>query len=153
MKKFIIVALLAVTPFVTFAQREFDKFQDKEGIDGIVIHENLVDVLGYIKLSGGAEKAKDYLDKVDSMESLRVFTTSDKKYSKDMKKTVASYLRKHSMDELVSLNDKGTKVNIYITAGKNNSQIKELLVFTENKKDDEVVLVSFIGNIDLDDKE
>ncbi len=152
MKKFIIAVLLTAMPFVTFAQADFDKFQDQDGIDGVVINENLLDILGYIKLSGGAEKAQDYLNKVKDMESLRVFTTSERKHSKNMKKTVASYLKKHPMEKLVSVNDDGTKVDVYMKAGKKDSQINELLVFTENSKDDEVVLVSFIGNIDLDDK-
>ena len=152
MKKFIIAALLAATPFVTFAQAEFDKFQDQEGIDGVVVGENLLDVLGYIKLSGGAEKAQGYLEKVKEMESFKVFTTSEKKHAKEMKKTVASYLKKHPMEKLVSVNDDGTKVDVYMKAGEKNSQVRELLVFTENKKDKEVVLVSFIGNIDLADK-
>ncbi len=153
MKKFIIAALLAAMPFVTFAQAEFEKFQDQEGIDGVVVGENLLDVLGYIKLSGGAEKAQGYLEKVKEMESLRVFTTSERKHSKEMKKTVTSYLKKHPMEKLVSVNDDGTKVDIYMKSGNKSSEIRELLVFTQNNKDNEVVLVSFIGNIDLEDKE
>jgi hypothetical protein len=153
MKKFIIAALLAATPFVTFAQAEFDKFQDKEGIDGVVVNENLVNLLNHIKISEGANKAQPYLDKVKEMESLRVFTTSERKHSKEMKKTVTSYLKKHPMEKLVSVNDDGTKVDVYMKAGKKSSEVRELLVFTESKKDNEVVLVSFIGNIDLDSKE
>ncbi|OIQ22109.1 MAG: hypothetical protein BM557_01660 [Flavobacterium sp. MedPE-SWcel] len=153
MKKFIVTAVLAVMPFITFAQKEFDKFQDKEGIDGVVISENLVEVLGYIKLSQGAEQAQDYLKKVKDLETLRVFTTSDRVHSKDMKSTVKKYLRKHDMESLVSLKDGGNKVNVYMVSGKDKSIIKELLVFTEDSKSNEVVLVSFIGNIDLDSKE
>lgn len=153
MKKFIITALLAAMPFITFAQAAFDKFQDQEGIDGIVLNENVVNILNYIKLSEGSKQVQPYLQNVKDVESLRIFTTSEKKHAKDMKKTVATYLRKHNMEELVTLNSDGTKVKVYMVAGTDPSEINELLVFTENKKDNNTTLISFIGNIDLDQEQ
>ncbi|QYJ68179.1 DUF4252 domain-containing protein [Flavobacterium litorale] len=153
MKKFIITALLAAMPFITFAQAAFDKFQDQEGIDGIVLNENVVNILNYIKLSQGSKQVQPYLQNLKDVESLRIFTTSEKKYAKDMKKTVATYLRKHNMEELVTLNSDGTKVKVYMVAGTDPSEINELLVFTENKKDNNTTLISFIGNIDLDQEQ
>ncbi|KAF2518467.1 DUF4252 domain-containing protein [Flavobacterium salilacus subsp. salilacus] len=152
MKKIIITAILAAMPFATFAQTDFDKFQDQEGIDGLVINENLINILNYIKISDGVKQAEPYLNNIKETESFRVFTTSEKKHSKEMKKTVKSYLKKHPMEQVVAVNDKGTKVNVYMTTSEKSSQIRELIVFTENEKDDEVVLVSFIGNVDLEDK-
>lgn len=152
MKKIIVTAMVALLPWVTFAQEDFDKFQDKEGIDGVIISENLVEVLGYIKFSGGAEKAKPYLEKVKDVESFRVFSTSQKKYCKDMKKTVASYLKKHKMERVLNINSDGSIVDVYMVTAEDSSVIKELLLFTDNTKKDETVLVSFIGNIDLNEK-
>ncbi len=152
MKKLLIAVFITAMPFAAFAQADFDKFQNQEGIEVVVVTENLVNILNEMKVSDGAKEAQPYLDKVKNIESLKVFTTSKKKHAKEMRKTVETYLEKHPMDKLVSVNDGDSKVDIYMVTGEKSSEIKELLVFTEDKEDNETVLVSIIGNIDISDK-
>jgi hypothetical protein len=149
MKKLIITSVLAIMPFFTFAQQAFDKFENQEGIDGVIINEKLIDVLGGLKLTGAAQEVEGYLKKVKSFESFRVFSTSDKKHAREMRNTVEGYLKKHPMDELMTVKEEGTLIKIYMVNGATASEIKELIVFTNNEKDNETMLVSFIGNIDL----
>ncbi|MBF00519.1 DUF4252 domain-containing protein [Flavobacterium coralii] len=151
MKKFIITAALAAMPLLGFAQKEFDQFEDKDGIDSVVIREKLMDILGNIEISG-TEEAKGYLDNVRSMESLRVFTTKDRQYALEMETTVASYLKKKRMDELMSVNSDGKNVKVYTVSGTEPSDIKELLLLSKDAKDNEVVLVTFVGDISLKNK-
>lgn len=151
MKKFIITAALVAMPLLGFAQKEFDKFEDKDGIDSVIIREKLMDMLGDIEISGTKE-AKGYLDNVKSMESLRVFTTKDRQYALDMETTVASYLKKKRMEELISVNSDGKNVKIYTVSGTEPSDIKELLLLSKDAKENEVVLVTFVGDISLKDK-
>lgn len=151
MKKFIITAALAAMPLLGFAQKEFDQFEDKDGIDSVIIREKLMDILGDIEISG-TEEAKGYLDNVKSMESLRVFTTKDRQYAMEMETTVASYLKKKRMDELMSVNSDGKNVKIYTVSGTEPSDIKELLLLSKDAKENEVVLVTFVGDISLKNK-
>lgn len=151
MKKFIITAALAAMPLLGFAQKEFDQFEDKDGIDSVIIREKLMDILGNIEISG-TEEAKGYLDNVKSMESLRVFTTKDRQYAMEMETTVASYLKKKRMDELMSVNSDGKNVKIYTVSGTEPSDIKELLLLSKDAKENEVVLVTFVGDISLKNK-
>lgn len=151
MKKFIIAAALAAMPLLGFAQKEFDQFEDKDGIDSVIIREKLMDILGDIEISG-TEEAKGYLDNVKSMESLRVFTTKDRQYAMEMETTVASYLKKKRMDELMSVNSDGKNVKIYTVSGTEPSDIKELLLLSKDAKENEVVLVTFVGDISLKNK-
>lgn len=151
MKKFIITAALAAMPLLGFAQKEFDQFEDKDGIDSVIIREKLMDILGNIEISG-TEEAKGYLDNVRSMESLRVFTTKDRQYAMEMETTVASYLKKKRMDELMSVNSDGKNVKIYTVSGTEPSDIKELLLLSKDAKENEVVLVTFVGDISLKNK-
>ncbi|MBY8962634.1 DUF4252 domain-containing protein [Flavobacterium sp. D11R37] len=151
MKKFIITAVLAAMPLLGFAQKEFDQFEDKDGIDSVIIREKLMDILGNIEISG-TEEAKGYLDNVKSMESLRVFTTKDRQYAMEMETTVASYLKKKRMDELMSVNSDGKNVKIYTVSGTEPSDIKELLLLSKDAKENEVVLVTFVGDISLKNK-
>jgi hypothetical protein len=151
MKKIIITSLLAAMPLFGFAQKEFDQFEDKDGISAVIIREKLVEMLGTLEVSG-TQVAKSYLDNVKSMESLRIFTTKDRQYALDMETTVASYLKKKHMEELITVNDNGKNVKIYTVSGPEPSDIKELLLFTKDAKDNEVVLLTFVGEISLKDK-
>lgn len=152
MKKFIVTAVMAIIPMFGFAQKEFDKFEDTDGIDSVIINEKMADILGAVKVKGAGE-AEQYLNSVKSLESLRIFMTKDRAYAADMEKTAKAYLKKHKMDELMRVKKDGQDVKIYVTNGATASIIKEMLLYVWNPKDNEAVLVSFIGMIDLNGKE
>ncbi|AWH85380.1 DUF4252 domain-containing protein [Flavobacterium album] len=153
MKKFIITAVLAAMPFVTFAQtKAFDKFQDVEGIESVIINKEMFRMLSDVKVSGN-DKTQKYLDMAEKLEGVKVFSTKEQKFKEEMKKTVTEYVKKNPLTELMSANKDGAKIKIYVTQGKEESIIKEGLVFIENAKDNEMVLVSFTGTLDLKDIE
>ncbi|AWH85379.1 hypothetical protein HYN59_09755 [Flavobacterium album] len=148
MKK-IIIALLAILPSVAFAQNNFfDKFEGKEGIEGVEITDNMLEVFGYFKVTGAGDE--DSLPaKVKEFENVKAFITKDKKRMKEMRNGVADYLKKFPMEASVKLNNESGKINIYVRKAGNTSIIKEVLVFIEDLEKQEAVLLSFMGNIDL----
>jgi Domain of unknown function (DUF4252) len=151
MKKFIITAVLAAMPFITFAQtKAFDKFQDVEGIESMTVTKELFRMLGDVKIYGD-DKAQKYLDMAERIEGLKVFSTKEQKHKDAMKLAVTEYVKKNPLTELMSANTHGAKVKVYVIQGKEESVIKEGLVFIENNDDKEMVLVSFTGNLDLKD--
>ena len=149
MKKIIITLLLAVAPSLIFAQSAFSKFEDKEGIDVVVINKKMFELLGGIETTGGGEKAQKYLEQVKNIDHLTIFTTTQLNYIQDMKSTVASYLKQNSLEELMSFSDGGAKTKLYVKSGKKQSDLKEFLLFSEGGTKKEAVLVSFTGNINL----
>lgn len=153
MKKFIITALLAAMPFVTFAQtKAFDKFQDVEGIESMTVTKELFKMIGDVKVSGN-DKTQKYFAMADKIEGLKLFSTKDQKHKDAIKASVAAYVKQHPLTELMTANKDGAKIKIYVVQGKKESIIKEGLVFIENSKDKETVLVSFTGSLDLKDIE
>lgn len=84
------------------------------------------------------------------IDKLQIFTTSDKKWSTDMKSTVEKHLKSNSLEELMRVSDGGENVKIYINSGGSSNKIKELLMFIEDGKN-ETVLLSLTGNFDLND--
>lgn len=153
MKKFIITLVLAAMPFVTFAQSAaFNKFEDVDGIESITINKEMFKMFSSIETSAVGEKAESYLDIAEGIDYLKVFTTSQKKHKKDMKATVADYLKTNPLEELLSITDKDSKIKIYVKQGAEATIIKEGLVFIENdKRKEDAVLISFTGNINLND--
>lgn len=149
MKKIIVIALLAILPSVSFAQNAFAKFEGKEGIDVVTINKKMFELLGNVETKGGGEKADKYLKQVKNLDNLKIFSTKQISYIKDMESTVATYLNQNSLEELMTFNDGDAKTKLYVKSGKTVTDLKEFLLFSQGGKDNEAVLVSFSGNINL----
>ena len=150
MKKIIITSILAIAPFVGFAQtKAFDKFQNVDGIESVCISKKMFEMAGSIDATGSSEKTKKCLDMVKNIDNLKVFTTSERRHKKDLSNAVASYLKETSLTELLAVNDKDSTVKVFVKEGGKSSAIREALVFVESDK--EVVVVSFTGALDLND--
>jgi len=151
MKKILITAVLAAMPFIVSAQTTaFDKFQDVEGIETVVINKKMFDMIGNVEMSAEAGKAQKFVDMAKGLEYVKIFSTSDKKHRKNLVSTVESYLKQNPLDELMSFNSEESKIKVYVNKG-DSSIIKECLVFVQNDDDKEVVVMSMTGNIDLKD--
>ena len=153
MKKFIITSVLAVLPFVSFAQTTaFNKFEDVEGIQAVSINKEMFDMFRSMDSSAKDEKTKTYMDLAGQVDNVKIFTTSEKKYKKQIKEAVAGYLKQNTLQELMSVSTEGNKVKIYVRQGSSESIIKEGLVFVENDdRKEDAVLISFSGNVNLND--
>lgn len=150
MKKIIITSLLAIAPFVSFAQtKAFDKFQNVEGIESVCISKKLFEMAGSLEAKDAGEKTQKCLDLVKNMDNLKIFTTSERRHKKDLSKAVASYLKETSLTELIAVNDKESKVKVFVKEGGKASEIREALLFVESDK--QVVVMSFIGSLNLND--
>ncbi|ALM48355.1 hypothetical protein AMR72_05235 [Flavobacterium psychrophilum] len=153
MKKFIITSVLAVLPFVSFAQTTaFNKFEDVEGIQAVSINKEMFDMFRSMDSSAKDEKTKTYMDLAGQVDNVKIFTTSEKKFKKQIKEAVAGYLKQNTLQELMSVSTEGNKVKIYVRQGSSDSIIKEGLVFVENDdRKEDAVLISFTGNVNLND--
>ncbi|MDV6168023.1 DUF4252 domain-containing protein [Flavobacterium sp. DG1-102-2] len=153
MKKFITTVVLAALPFIGFAQTNaFSKFEDVDGIESISINKEMFKMFSSLEDSAKDEKTKSYLDLAGDVESVKVYTTLEKKYKKQLKDAAADYLKVNPLQELVSITDKGSKIKVYVKQGSEESIIKEGLIFIDNDdKKEAAVLVSFTGNINLKD--
>jgi len=153
MKKFITTVVLAALPFVGIAQTTaFSKLEDVEGIASVSLNKEMFQMLGSLEDSAKDEKAKSYLDLAGSIDNLKVYTTTEKKYKKQLKEVAAEYLKSNPLQELMSVNKDGAKIRIYVKQGADESIIKEGLILVENDdKKENAVLLSFTGNVNLKD--
>ncbi len=149
MRKLILSLALVFSSTTFFAQSVFDKFEDQEGITSVVVNKKMFALLS--KMEVKEKEDQQYINLIKKLENLRVFVTQSDKKADEMKSISDKYIKSSALEELMKINDKGKSVKIYVKSGASDSQIKELLMFVEGSGNEETVLMSLIGNFDLNE--
>ncbi|WP_127141626.1 DUF4252 domain-containing protein [Flagellimonas marinaquae] len=156
MKKYILIAVMTVLPLAGFSQSVFDKFEDLDDVTTVIVNKSMFNLLAKMDIETDDPEAKEFINIVNSLKSLKVFTTENKKIGDDMKSSVDSYLSSSKMEELMRIKDKDANVKFYIKEGKDADHVSELLMFVTGMKDVEAnghkfetVILSLTGDIDL----
>ncbi len=144
--KLIIAIALVVSPFITFAQSQFDKFEDIAGVSSVIVNKKAFSLMTKI----GADSDPEYLKLIQNIDNLKVFATEIPAVASQMEAEVKKYLQSANLEELMRVKDNGSNVNIYVREGKTNDYVKELFMFVkDSEKNGETVIISLTGNIDL----
>jgi hypothetical protein len=125
--KLIIVMALVISPFITQAQSQFDKFEDIEGVTSVIVNQKAFSLMSKI----GAESDDEYLDLIKNITSLKVFATESVSVAKQMETEVNKYLKNSNLEELMRVKDGDNNVAIYIKEGKSEDYVKELFMFVK----------------------
>ncbi len=158
MKKYILIALMAVLPLTGFSQSIFDRFEDLDNVSSVVVNKNMFNLLVKMDVDVDDPEAKEFMDIAKSLSGLKVFITEDKAVSADMQATVDRYLKSASLEELMRVKDKDANVKFYVKNGKDEDHVSELLMFVTgiknmdvevNDRKIETVLLTLTGDIDL----
>lgn len=158
MKKYIVIAALALAPFIGQAQSVFDKFEDLDDVTSVVVNKNMFNLLMKMDVDVDDPEAQEFMEIAKSLSGLKVFVTENKQVSADMQATVDKYLKSSSLQELMRVKDKEANVKFYIKNGKDEDHVSELLMFVTGIKNSDVaindrkvetVLLTLTGDIDL----
>src|SRR5690554_3622016 len=151
MKKIILTFALALLAYTGFSQSIFDKFDNKKDVTALVVTKEMFKLMSSVDLSSSDPEAQEYLNLVENLESIKVFTTKNTAIGSEMKTEVDKYLKSASgLNELMRVNDDGQNIRFYSKPGKNENYISELLMFLEGGNGEhETVILSITGNIDL----
>lgn len=151
MKKLFLLIAITILPFTNYAQNSiFDKFEEMEDVTTVVVTKEAFKMLS--KFKGGGEEGQEYIEMVQNLESLKVFTTEIPAIANQMNDVVSKYLKSAKLTELMRVKDKDANVKIYIRQGKDEDHVSELLMFVndlQNKANQEAVILSLTGDIDL----
>lgn len=151
MKK-IAILLLVVLPTFLYAQTSFEKFEDKDGVNSVIVSKKMFELMSKVKVDAKDKEMQQYLSLLKKLDNLKVFTTNSSKMSSDMKSSVTSYLKSNPLEELMRANSDGKNVKIYIKSAGSSSIVKELLLFMEGDlKDTPTVILSLTGEFDLEE--
>ena len=113
----------------------------------ILFAQKTGNIIGVVK----DKETQQYVNLIKKLDNLKVFVTQSDKRSDEMKAVSDKYIKSSALEELMRMNEKGKSVKIYVKSGASDSQIKELLMFVEGGGKEESVLMSLIGNFDLDE--
>lgn len=156
MKKYILITVMTLLPLAGFSQSVFDKFEDLDDVTTVIVNKSMFNLLAKMDIETNDPEAQEFISIVNSLKSLKVFTTENKKIGDDMKSSVDSYLRSSKMEELMRIKDKDANVKFYIKEGRDADHVSELLMFVTGMKNIEAngqkfetVVLSLTGDIDL----
>lgn len=147
---------MATIPLSGFSQSLFDEFEDMDEVSSVVVNKSMFNLLAKMDVEVNDPEAKDFMDIVTKLKSLKVFTTEDAKIASKMQSSVSSYLKSANMEELMRVKDKDANVKFFIKQGRDEDHVSELLMLVTNMdqvkvegKKIETVLLSLTGDIDL----
>lgn len=159
MKKLFVTSLFLLSTALGFSQSVFDKYENKNAVSAMVINKSMFSLLAKFDVVAEDQETSDFIDIASSIESLKVFTTTDKEVAADMSGDVSQYLKSSKLTELMRFTDQESQVKFYVREGRDDSHVRELLMFVSgvskfediniNGRKIETVLLSLTGDIDL----
>ena len=155
MKKIILLIALTVTSMVTNAQSFFDSLEDMDGVDMVVVNQDMFELLSKF----GPDKMKDneamqIFTMIKDLKNLKVFSTDDAIIADKMETMANSAIKKYNLTELMRIKEDDSRVKIYVKSTKNKEYVSEVLMFIkgidkQTKGISKSMIVSLTGNIDI----
>lgn len=148
MKKLTFLLLLTLLPFIGSAQ-SFDKYEGMKEVDAVVITSKMFKLLTKIDLNADDPETQQYIDLIENLKEMRVFSTKSSYVREQMASDVASYLKSNSMEELMRVTEGGKTVKFYYKPGKSDDFVSQLFMFMNGKGDEPSVILNITGDINL----
>ncbi len=148
----VLTIMLLIIPVTTFAQSDMDKlykkYAGKEGFTSMNISPEMFSLLGSFDTHDSTKDAKEAQNVMQQLEGLKmlVFESEEGGSISDFYKEIKKTLPFDEYSELMAINDSDSDIKFLIKkAGKD--RISELIMIV--KSDDEVLLMSMTGNLDM----
>ncbi len=143
----LIILLIGITISTSVAQNVFDKFEEYDAVEAMIVNAEAFRMLGQI--GGESSEAKEIEQIAKSLTGLKVFSTTDATVGAEMKMTFDKYIKSKSLTELMRVKDKDGNTKIYVKKGKDEDHVTELVMFIKDLSNKEIIIVSLSGDIDL----
>jgi len=150
MKKIAIIIIIGLLPVITQAQ-SFAKYENMKDVDAMVMTSKMFKMLAKVDLSDDNPEAKEYLELIENLDEIKMFTSTTASVRSEMQKDVETYLNSNSLDQLMRVKEEGKNIRFYSKSGKSDNYVSELFMFMEGEKEGEPisVILSITGQIDL----
>ena len=148
MNKLTFLLIFTLLPFLGSAQA-FDKYEGMKEVDAVVITSKMFKLLTKIDLNADDPETQQYIDLIENLKEMRVFSTKSSYVREQMAADVASYLKNNSMEELMRVTEGGKTVKFYYKPGKSEDFVSQLFMFMNGKGDEPSVILNITGDINL----
>lgn len=152
MKKIAILLTMAILPMISWGQNAFDSFENEKDVSAVVVTKNMIKLLSKMDLNSNDPEAQAYLNMVNNLENIKIFTTENASIAKRMDDAVAKYIASSKdLGELMRIKEDGKNIRFYSKEGKNENFVSELLMHLEGTIDGKStsVIMSITGDLDL----
>jgi hypothetical protein len=155
MKKIILLIALVVAPMVTNAQSFFDKLEDMNGVDVVVVTKDAFELISKFKdIKIDDNEGMKVFQMIQELKEFKMFSTDDTSVADEMGTMVNTAIKKHNLTELMRIKEDDSRVKIYVKASKNKDYVSEVLMFVKGiskktNKMSEAMVISLTGNIDI----
>lgn len=151
----IIIAASLMLPAVLTAQsgsidKLFEKYAGKEGFTSVNISSDMFKLAAGMTAQNNQDKAQEINDIVSQLSGMKILVCGPEntKISRtDFVQEVEKTIPMKQFSELMTVQEKDSKVR-FLTKPGNNNKISEMIMIAQNK--DEIVIMSFTGNLDLE---
>jgi hypothetical protein len=108
MKKLVIIIAIVVAPIYMSAQDAFDSFEFEREVSSVVVTKNMFKLLSKLDLESNDIEAKEYLELVNNLDNIKIYSTENKEVGGRMDVAVATYLSQSpGLSELMRVKDSG----------------------------------------------
>jgi len=155
MKKLVIVVAFLIASSASYAQSFFDKLEDMDGVDVVVVTKDAFEMLSKFKdIQLEGNQTMKVFSLIKELKELRVFTTDDSAIANKMDEMVSKLIKNNHLTELMRVKDDDSRVKIYVKTTKNKDYVSEVLMFVKGiekktKENVDSVIISLTGNIDV----
>jgi hypothetical protein len=155
MKKIILLIALVVAPMVTNAQSFFDKLEDMNGVDVVVVTKDAFELISKFKdIKIDDNEGMKVFQMIQDLKEFKMFSTDDDAVADQMGVMVNKAIKKQNLTELMRIKEDDSRVKIYVKASKNKDYVSEVLMFVKGiskktNKMSEAMVISLTGNIDI----
>lgn len=151
MKTIAIAIVMLCSSMMITAQNEFDKFESVRGVSSMVMNQKMFKLLSKVDLNSADPEMQAYINLVNNLENVKMFTTTKTDIGADMKSTMSGYVSGGGLSELMRANDDGMNAKFYYKPGSNEDYVREFVMFLSGNIDgeDRTVFFQVTGNIDL----
>ena len=138
-----------------YAQSFFDKLEDMDGVDVVVVTKDAFEMLSKFKdIQLEGNQTMKVFSLIKELKELRVFTTDESSIANKMDEMVSKSIKNNRLTELMRVKDDDSRVKIYVKTTKNKDYVSEVLMFVKGiekktKENVDSVIISLTGNIDV----
>lgn len=147
--KFALVCVVVFTiPFTSYAQ-DFDKYNDMEQVDRMVISKSMLEMMSQLELEDDSSDMKQLMELISNLDDIKILSTSDEQIAQDMKSDVHSYVSSSELEEFMSTTEDKRTLNFYSKPGSSADKISQLfMVLEDEQQSGQFVMLSITGDID-----
>ena len=155
MKKLVIVVAFLIASSASYAQSFFDKLEDMDGVDVVVVTKDAFEMLSKFKdIQIEGNQTMKVFSLIKELKELRVFTTDKSGIANKMDEIVSKSIKNNRLTELMRVKDDDSRVKIYVKTTKKKDYVSEVLIFMrgiekKTKENVDSVIISLTGNINV----